>query len=121
MDKKAEIEKLEKELEDKGFEPELLEALNEWELFRLQENCEAKNSIIQVTVALSLESFDTDLPEIFRETKSFGEIITTLPDPDGDQDQICFNLVYAGKDDMIVRLNEFFAGKSYKKEIKNLP
>ena len=121
MDKKAEIEKLEKELEDKGFEPEFLEALNEWELFRLQENCEAKNSIIQVTVALDLKSFDTDLPDIFEETKSFVEIITTLPDPNGDQDKICFNLVYAGKDDMIIRLKEFFARKSYKKEIKNLP
>jgi hypothetical protein len=120
MSKAAAIEDLVRKLEDKGFDPEFLEFLNEWELFRLLENFESKNSIIQTTVALDLESFATDLPDIFHGTESFGEIITTLPDQD-DPDKISFKLVYAGDEEDIAKLKDFFTGKKYLKSVKNLP
>jgi len=121
MDKKSEIEKLQNKLEEKGFDPEFLEFLTEWELFRLLENCESKNSIVQATVALDLESFEIDLPDIFQETKSFSEVITTLPDPNGDPDKISFNMIYAGNNEDITKLKGFFTGKKYFKGVKNLP
>ena len=121
MSKASEIEILERKLEEKGFDPELLEVLNEFELFRLLENFESKNSIVQATVALDLESFDNDLPDIFQETKSFSEVITTLPDQDGDPDKISFKLIYAGDKEDVAKLKEFFTGKKYFKGIKNLP
>lgn len=121
MSKAAAIEDLVKKLEDKGFDPEFLEFLTEWELFRLLENFESKNSIIQATVALDLESFDTDLPNIFHGTKSFGEVITTLPDQDANSDKISFKLVYASDEEGIAKLKDFFTGKKYFKGVENLP
>lgn len=121
MNKASVREKYLTDLEEKGFDPEMLELLNEWELFRLHENLEIKNSIIQVTVALDLESFETDLPEIFQETKNYGEVITTMPDPDENSEKISFVLIYAGGQDEIAKLKKFFEQKSYLQKIKNLP
>jgi len=105
-------------LEEMGFDPEFLELFKEEELFCLHQNCEAKNSIVQVTVSLDSE---TDLPEIFQQSKQFGQVIAHLDNSNGNRAKICFNLIFAVKDDGMTRLNGFFSGKNYIKEVKILP
>jgi len=105
-------------LEEQGFDPEFLELLKEEELSCLNQHCEAKDSIVQVTVSLDSEA---DLPEIFQQSKQFGQVVAHLDNSNGNRAKICFNLIFAVKDDGMTKLKGFFSGKNYTKKVKILP
>ena len=73
---------------------ELFSVLSEYEEHRLKSNIKAGKSIYVITVALPIESFDTDLKAMSDKFKESGEVVSTMPTSEGVPDgQIGFNLI----------------------------
>lgn len=76
------------------IEPAVLDVLTEYEEHRLQENIKKGRNLFRVLTCFKLESFDTDLAGVTEVLKRDGEVISTLPSADTDEeDSIAFQVL----------------------------
>lgn len=76
------------------IEPAVLDVLTEYEEHRLQENIKKGRNLFRVLTCFKLESFDTDLADVTEVLKKDGEVISTLPSADTDEeDSIAFQVL----------------------------
>lgn len=77
-----------------NLEPSLRSVLSEYEEHRILENLRSGARIYRVWTSLSMESFDRDLSSITTRLNTLGEVISTLPVPEGaGEGRIGFNLL----------------------------
>lgn len=76
------------------IEAVVLDVLTEYEEHRLQENLKKGRNLFRVLTCFKLESFDTDLADVTELLKKDGEVISTLPSADTDEeDSIAFQVL----------------------------
>jgi len=85
-------------LDDIGLPPHVLGSLTEYEEHRLRENIAKKNTIFNVHASFDLTTFDTGLSAVTDILKEHGEVISTLPSVNGNNETtIDFEILFGSK------------------------
>ena len=83
------------------IKPEILEVLTEYEEYRLFENINQGKNLIKVHAAFDLMNFDQGLADLNSKIKPEGEIITTLPSSETEDDSgIDFDIILGTDKDL---------------------
>lgn len=83
-------------LEDLGISPSILKVLSEYEEHRLKSNVKEGKGLYLVKVVFDLTDFAPRLQTLTSNLKDLGEVVTTLPNPEGvSKSSIGFNLLFA--------------------------
>ncbi|MBI3995375.1 MAG: chemotaxis protein CheA [Nitrospirae bacterium] len=84
-----------------GIDPNLLKVLTEYETHRLHENIRLKLNLFELTARFKIDTFDKDLAKLNGKVQTFGEIVTTLPNPGmSPETGIVFKLIVGTKTDL---------------------
>ncbi len=95
-----------------GIDADILKVLTEYETHRLNENIRLKLNLFELTARFKLETFDKDLVKLNSQVQSFGEIITTLPNPGMSPEAgIVFKLIIGTKSDLETLRSKFSQGQ----------
>ena len=82
-----------------GIDPQLVNALTQYEEHRLRESLASGAEVWLVEVSLDLETFDGELRTLIASLNEGGEVIGTLPSYTGGDNGLCFLLLYASRED----------------------
>jgi two-component system chemotaxis sensor kinase CheA len=82
-------------LEQLGLPDKVLRALTEYEEHRLLENVRKGRNIYSIHASYSLETFDRELGELIDVLKTGGEVVSTLPSAEGNEENsISFEILF---------------------------